>query len=382
MKDVATMKQADGRISALDGMRAIAALRVVVWHVTGWALATWLVSAIPAMFFVTGALLMRSFEKRSWQSILWTRLRRLIPPVVLYGGFVLVLSHAYGASTSNPLTFLIPVVSPHSDLGGGWFTSALWYVSAYIWVLLLSPVLASAARMFGIAAVLAGALLVVVQSQFGGLVGAGSWALGDVVLYSTCALAGMSWSVSGGRNRIPLLAVAAASATLAGLWVMMHRPESGIVNDDHVLHMLVGAAWTAVLLSGAPLLAGFAASRVAIFINSRPLTIYLWHPAVAWTIWHLVPGRIQGVMAPILAVAGTFAVLPFAVWCTGFLEKPDAIGRRLRLAGLRVGMVLLVPVMMNVPVVASRFDPFAAPNGDILPPSAAPKKSEIGRAHV
>ena len=53
MKDVATTKQAHGRIAALDGMRAIAALRVVVWHVTGWAVATWLVSAIPAMFFVT-----------------------------------------------------------------------------------------------------------------------------------------------------------------------------------------------------------------------------------------------------------------------------------------------------------------------------------------
>ena len=43
----------------LDAVRALAVVRVMVWHAFGFAAITYFVSAVPAMFFVTGSLLAR-----------------------------------------------------------------------------------------------------------------------------------------------------------------------------------------------------------------------------------------------------------------------------------------------------------------------------------
>ena len=47
------------RDTALDGLRALAILRVITWHASGWPWTTWIISSVPAMFVVTGALLAR-----------------------------------------------------------------------------------------------------------------------------------------------------------------------------------------------------------------------------------------------------------------------------------------------------------------------------------
>ena len=67
-----------GRDGFLDAIRAVAVIRVVTWHTYGWAPITWVVAAVPAMFFVSGHLLARSFERRSPRVVVADRLRRLL----------------------------------------------------------------------------------------------------------------------------------------------------------------------------------------------------------------------------------------------------------------------------------------------------------------
>ena len=69
------------RDTALDGLRAIAIIRVITWHASGWAWTTWFVSSVPAMFVITGALLAKSFEKKSVVEVLRHRFLRLLPPL-------------------------------------------------------------------------------------------------------------------------------------------------------------------------------------------------------------------------------------------------------------------------------------------------------------
>ena len=44
------------RERALDALRAIALIRVILWHTYGNAAITYVVAAVPTMFFVTGSL--------------------------------------------------------------------------------------------------------------------------------------------------------------------------------------------------------------------------------------------------------------------------------------------------------------------------------------
>jgi peptidoglycan/LPS O-acetylase OafA/YrhL len=58
------VSSAASREQFLDAIRAIAILRVVLWHTFGAAVITYFFSAVPAMFFVTGSLLAKSRRLR------------------------------------------------------------------------------------------------------------------------------------------------------------------------------------------------------------------------------------------------------------------------------------------------------------------------------
>ena len=68
----------------LDAVRALAVVRVMVWHAFGFAAITYFVSAVPAMFFVTGSLLARSLDRHGYVATLRDRTRRLLIPLWLF----------------------------------------------------------------------------------------------------------------------------------------------------------------------------------------------------------------------------------------------------------------------------------------------------------
>ncbi|MSY72509.1 MAG: acyltransferase family protein, partial [Actinobacteria bacterium] len=71
----------DERERFLDAVRTLAVLRVIVWHAFGAAAITYVVSAVPAMFFVTGSLLARSIDRHTGTRTIVDRLRRMLIPL-------------------------------------------------------------------------------------------------------------------------------------------------------------------------------------------------------------------------------------------------------------------------------------------------------------
>lgn len=361
------------RDSALDGLRALAIARVITWHASGWPWTTWVISAVPAMFAVSGALMARSTTHIGAWSQTGNRVRRLVWPMWAYGVAVWTLSTFTGASCSPLWTFFLPFVQPHSDLAGTWFTSALWYLTAYWWILLLSPALLSATRKWGHVAPAMGSCLVVVCGSLGWDEGPNGRLMGDVILYATFAMWGMTLLRSGRPDprTIRLPAVAAFAGTIA--WLLLRRDGTTVVNDDHVLHMFVGGFWMLVLLQMPGVLSWVARTTPARFLNGHPLTIYLWHPGVAWLMWQLVPHRIPDPARTVVIIAMTFVLLPGVVFCTGWIEKRRDIDLSVRpmTARILVGF-FVVAALMSGPV-SSRLDLFRGSSDIPLPPSAAPK---------
>ena len=131
------------------------------------------------------------------------------------------------------------------------------------------------------------------------------------------------------RHWVVLSAVAAVAT--AGWW-WWQGPSSGVVNDDHVLHLLVGTAWVCAALAARGPLGRLAAHRWARpgvhLLGQRSLTIYLWHTTAIvvalWALerWGLVPGPAWAVAyAAAIAVGVAAAVVAF-----GWLE--DRAARR------------------------------------------------------
>lgn len=365
------------RITALDGLRAIALTRVVIWHVTGWAAATWIVAAVPAMFAVSGALLARSYTSRPVPEVLWSRAKRLFPALWCYSAVVLVVSRFADAEMSTLWTFFVPLAPPTSTLGGEWFTSALWYLQSYLWVVLLSPVLWWASRRLGATAAAIGALVTTAASLTGFDSGSTTWQVGDVVLYATCAVAGMVWLKDGIPSTDRLARACAMSALLVVGWLLVRPSSDLVVNNDHTLHLLVGAFWSAALLAVPQWLASCARTRWARLVNGRSLTVYLWHSSIAWLVWQLTPSVFTGSTRTVLVVVATFAAIPIVTATVGLVEKRDSGWNSPRSVAARGATVIAIAAALVSPPVAARVDLSSPPGDQPLPPSAAPEIETI-----
>ena len=365
------------RDAALDGLRALAILRVITWHTSGWAWTTWIISSVPAMFVVTGALLARSLQKASAFHTLRKRFKRLFLPLWFYSLTVYLLSLLFEVRTSAVWTFFFPFSQPSSLIASQWFTSAMWYLRAYVWVLVLSPFIYALTRRFkslipvvGIIAVIALGIWEIDSTGFG-------WAVGDIVLYSTCTAAGMAWLVHGRPSPQSLHVTAFAFLAGACSWLLFRQPIDGVVNNDHVLHLFVGGFWTALLLHFPMTLSSFSTTAVSRFLNRYPLSIYLWHSMTAWFFWQLVPNAIPTNARVLLIVALTFLALPVVTYLIGLFEHREEGWFTLLHVSPRIILVLAILLAINVGPLSRSIDFVRTPLNQPLPPSAAPTVVKI-----
>ena len=365
------------RDTALDGLRALAILRVITWHASGWPWTTWIISSVPAMFVVTGALLARSLQKASASQTLWKRFKRLLPPLWFYSLTVYLLSLHFEVRTSAVWTFFLPFSQPTSLIASQWFTSAMWYLRAYVWVLVLAPFIYALTRRFKSLIPVAGMIAVIALGAWNIDTAGFGWAVGDIVLYSTCAAAGMAWLVNGRPS--PRALHVAAIAFLAGAcgWLLFRQPLDGVVNNDHVLHLFIGGFWTALLLHFPRVLSSFSTTTVARFLNRYPLSIYLWHSMIAWLFWQLVPNQIPLHARTLLIVCLTFAALPIVTFLFGLFEQRGSGWFTLLHVSPRLILVTALVVTIMSGSLNRQLDFVNTPLNQPLPPSAAPKVVKI-----
>jgi peptidoglycan/LPS O-acetylase OafA/YrhL len=278
----------------LDVLRAAALVRVVVYHVLGFA---WLPIVFPAMgvmFAVAGSLMVRSLD-RSGPRVLLSRMRRLFP--ALWGlaavGVPVMLLQGWSDEPTSRLGWgelLWWVVPLHNPPGGGrwgWsFTVMLWYLVTYLWLVLLSPVLLMLYRRWPRVS-LAVAIGVPVAVDTGMLSPAGYFtdAIWSVTTYGCCWMLGFAYQ-DGRLRRMAdrtFLAAVAALALSGGGVILWYGLRTGVFDLNHVPvgRSLWSAAFVLVVLRFEPRMTWLRARRWATTavaaVNRRAVTIYLWH---------------------------------------------------------------------------------------------------------
>ena len=333
-----------GKDRILDLIRISAIGRVVLWHTWSWAWLTW-IPAMPAMFFVTGALLEGSLERRGWRATLWPRLRRLLIPYWVYAAccWVAMLVDGWRPTVGDALRWAVPLVDPTGSdaLPGLWIP--LWYLRAYLWFLLASGVIRWVQQRLGVWSVVlsaAGAVGLWYAAREGLDV---PFAVGDAVTYLPFVLAGMGYWATRRLPRPPVLLALAAAGGVASVAVWQRLgPADGVVNRSYMLTMLVGATGVA-LVFGLRTQIEAATSRwsdVIARVNSRALTIYLWQGFGLVAAQRLVDQRLDpGPARAVLSLVVVVAVIAGAVAVFGVVEDVAA-GRR--------GVTDLVPAPLRV----------------------------------
>lgn len=312
-------RRAPVRDRYFDLLRAVALFRVVLYHLMGWA---WLPVVFPSMgvmFALAGNLMARSLKRPAVQ-VVRSRMRRLLPPLWLLGvvGVTGMVLQGWGPSEDGHpgwwwfhlLYWVLPLSDPpfaesvpgiHGILGEDWAAELggpLWYIRAYLWYVLLSPVLLRALRALPWLTILA-PLALSAAFQFGYLNLPGERfpsALTDFSTFGACWVLGMAHQ-EGILKRLPRYVVPSVAPVIAalGLWYAFREGfKTGYDLDSIPFAQAVWSfATVLLLLHVSPSWTEWPRrlrrwDRLITLLNSRAVTIYLWHNVcilIAATLW-------------------------------------------------------------------------------------------------
>ncbi|MFJ5302120.1 acyltransferase [Streptomyces sp. NPDC088350] len=299
-----------GRDRYLDLLRSIALVRVVIYHLFGWAWLSVLFPSMGVMFALAGSLMARSLNRPA-PGVIRGRLRRLLPPLWAFSAVVLTMMFASGwnllkdpdlggtwSGAAKVLDYVVPIGAPPypehlgSDSGlleSTWAEQAagpLWYLRAYLWFVIASPLLLWAFRRVPWATLLAPlALTAVVGTGLVTIPGETGNAVSDFAVYGGCWVLGFAHH-EGVLKKVPrYLAVSGAALIMAfGLWWASGHlgPDGWDLNDIPLAQATWSFGIVVILLQYAPSwqqLPGRLArwDKLVTLSNNRAVTIYLWH---------------------------------------------------------------------------------------------------------
>lgn len=301
--------KAPGRDRYLDLLRSLALVRVVLYHLFGWAWLTVLFPSMGVMFALAGSLMARSLNRPAL-SVIRGRIRRLLPPLWAFSAVVLPLLFVGGWRLSEDpdhsgtwgllelVNYVIPIGAPPYPwevgfpkdlLESTWADQAvgpLWYLRAYLWFVLASPLLLWAFRRVPWATLLAPlALTAVVGTGLVSIPGELGNAVTDFAVYGSCWVLGFAHH-EGVLAKVPrYLAVSGAVLVMAfGLWwASGHLGSEGWdLNDIPLAQAAWSFGFVVILLQYSPSwqeLPGRLArwDKLVTLSNNRAVTIYLWH---------------------------------------------------------------------------------------------------------
>ncbi len=316
------------REAYLDTLRAAAIVRVVAYHAFPVA---WLGYAFPAMgvmFGIGGSLIALSLDRSNGapDHVLAARLRRLLPAFWALAA-VLVPAMLWHGWADRPhwaklMLWLVPLASPPGTAWALPATEVLWYIVTYLWLVVLSPILLWAYRRWPLRTLLVPLGLVFVVGDAG--------VVSDLATFGACWIAGFAHR-DGALRRMakPLLAALAAACVAAAVaWVVLFSPGGYDLNELPPAQALYSLGFVLVVLRLSPRMRWRALDRMVSAINSRAVTIYLWHNlaiAACFTVGDAVGAWRLG-QAGYLAVA--LALLLGPVLLLGWIEDVSRLGFR------------------------------------------------------
>ncbi|WP_233559078.1 acyltransferase family protein [Micromonospora radicis] len=278
----------------LDLLRFLAIVRVVVYHVTGWASLTLLFPAMSVMFALAGSLMAASLH-RSGPTAVGRRLRRLLPSLwVVAAVFVPAMLLTGLPLTPKVLLWLFPVSDPPANYWGALALSPIWYLRDYLWFVLASPIALWLFRRFPLPTLLAPYCLLLAIEL--GIYPNAPGVLREFGLYFGAWLLGFAHQAGMLRrlaNRV-LVPTVLVLAGVGGAWILAHPGPRGYdLNDNPLGNALWSAAFILVALGRAPSTAHWVDrnelfGRAVTVLNRRALTVYLWHMAFVVALTPLV----------------------------------------------------------------------------------------------
>ncbi|GAA2582240.1 acyltransferase [Winogradskya consettensis] len=332
----------------LDLLRAAAILRVVVYHLFGWPWLSILLPAMGIMFALAGSLTAASLDKRSAGKVVTSRLRRLLPPLWLLGAlavpFMIYLGWAGQDGGESPWSWklglwILPVGDPPGSIAGIDAWEPLWYIRAYLWFVVLSPLMYLAYKKTGWFAVATPLVLLAVLDRTGFSLpfGRADSAMWDFVTYGACWVAGFAHH-DGRLFRLragiayPLVAVLGAAALY---WLHGHGADTDYdLNELPEAQALWSVAFVILALRWRPDMTWLTyvrpLDRTVTLLNGRAVTIYLWHNIAIAAIWPVLTvlalDDLSGGMEGPIELAMTLLLTGVAVLAFGWAE--DLAARR------------------------------------------------------
>ncbi len=298
-----------GRDRYLDLLRSIALVRVVVYHLFGWAWLTVLFPSMGVMFALAGSLMARSLNRPAL-GVIRGRIRRLLPPLWAFSAVALTLMFAGGWNLiKDPdnggtwgvikmINYVIPLGAPpfpwHLGSRSGlledtWAVQAagpLWYLRAYLWFVIASPLLLWAFRRAPWPTLLAPlGLTAVVGTGLVSIPGETGNAVTDFAVYGGCWVLGFAHH-QGVLAKVPrymAISCSALAMAFALWWASGHLgPDGWDLNDIPLAQALWSFGFVVILLQYSPSwqeLPGRLAKwdKLVTLSNNRAVTIYLWH---------------------------------------------------------------------------------------------------------
>ncbi|MFJ9139468.1 acyltransferase family protein [Streptomyces griseus] len=295
-----------GRDRYLDLLRTIALVRVVIYHIFGWAWLTVLFPSMGVMFALAGSLMARSLSRPAL-GVIRGRVRRLLPPMWVFSLVVVPMMFAlsWQPVKSEGLWWFVklawyvfPVGAPPFPWSSGdraglledtWAVQAagpLWYIRAYLWFVLASPLLLRAFRKLPWATLLAPlGLTAVIGTGLVTIPGETGNALSDFAVFGSCWVLGFAHHDGLFKDVPRYLTISLASIVMGfGLWwASGHLTADGWdLNDIPLAQAAWSLGFCVILLQYAPSwqelpgrLVRF--DRLVTLANNRAVTIYLWH---------------------------------------------------------------------------------------------------------
>jgi len=361
----------------IDLLRAVAIARVVVYHTSGWTLLSF-VPAMSLMFALGGSLMASSLDRAGVRAV-GRRLRRLLPSLWVVSAVFVPAMWLTGLDAHwKLLLWVVPLADPPANHWGALALSTIWYLRDYLWFVLVSPLALWLFRRWPVPMLIAPYLLLVAFEL--GLL-SGPPVLRDFGLYLGAWLLGFAHH-DGLLRRWSRRTLTVAAAVFCGVglaWILTHPGFRGYdLNDIPLGNALWSAGVILVALGFLPATADWITrwawfDRLVTLLNSRALTIYLWHmPVVILVAAVAAPLGYEGLQADRVAVRLVFVVLLVAVAVAAFGWVEDLAARRrpVLLPGARRRPPLPIPVspaparstsVPDRPVLVWRWDQAGAP---------------------